>query len=310
MIEVNRLAHRLRWEQIDRSCLQRLIEIARLEDLAGAGLAEDSGLRPSAPADPSGQLLSRKTLTARAAVIAREPLVLCGLPLIEMILQAYGGSSVQCLPQAADGDHLEAGTCVAILEGPASTLLAAERILLNFLQHLSGVATRTSTFVAALGQSPTRLLDTRKTTPAYRALEKYAVATGGGWNHRYGLFDRIMLKDNHLAASGSSTRETLVALISQARAEFPHLPVQVEVDLMEQIPPVIEAGAHVILLDNFSNDQLAKAVSLCDGHLRTEASGGIDLARLPQIADLGLDFISTGSTVHQSTWRDLALDWL
>lgn len=181
--------------------------------------------------------------------------------------------------------------------------------MLNFLQKLSGVATLTAQYVTALGSSQTRLLDTRKTTPGYRVLEKYATACGGGWNHRLGLFDRVMLKDNHLAASDATLGTALAKLVAQARQTYPQLPVEVEVDALDQIPPVLEAGAHVILLDNFSDDALRQAVARIQGRALTEASGGITLERLPSLAGIGLDFISTGATVHQSGWVDIGMDW-
>jgi nicotinate-nucleotide pyrophosphorylase (carboxylating) len=195
-------------------------------------------------------------------------------------------------------------------------MLAAERIILNFLQRLGGVATQTRRYVDALGKSRTRLLDTRKTTPGYRMLEKYAVACGGGWNHRLGLFDRVMLKDNHLALLGLAETSTslrsptrLAEAVAAARRNAPDLPVEVEVDMIQQIPPVLAAGADVILLDNFAPAQLKKALELIGGRAFTEASGGITLKTLPRLADLGLDFASTGALVHQSVWVDIGLDW-
>ena len=264
------LLQRLTWEDLDRSYLRRLVEIARDEDLAGLGL----------------------------------------LPLI---LTAYGGrASVQL--RARDGSTLRAGTVVATLSGDPRTLLAAERVLLNFLQRLSGVATQTKRYVDALGPGRTRLLDTRKTTPGYRTLEKYAVACGGGWNHRLGLFDRVMLKDNHLALIGFDGGDgggvsRLAAAVAAAKKTSPDLPVEVEVDELAQIPAVIAAGADVILLDNFTRARLRRALALIKGRAFTEASGGITLRSLPGLAGLGLDFVSTGALVHQSVWVDLGLDW-
>src|SRR5690606_27245837 len=170
----------------------------------------------------------------------------CGLPLIPLILSAYGTrASVQ--PLVRDGHSAAAGDVLATLEGDPRVLLAAERVALNFLQRLSGIATTTAAHVAALGSDRTRLLDTRKTTPGYRMLEKYAVARGGAWNHRLGLFDRVMLKDNHLALLGSP--DDLAAAVTRAKKAAPDLAVEVEVDRLDQIPPVLAAGADVILLD-------------------------------------------------------------
>jgi len=303
------LVRRLTWDDLDLSYLRRLIEIARDEDLAGLGLLN----RPKQAGDRSTASIARAPRQSAADLVAREPLVVCGLPLISLILSIYGGTaSVQL--RAKDGRSLEKGEVLATVSGDPRTLLAAERIILNFIQRLSGVATQTQRYVAALGGSRTRLLDTRKTTPGYRMLEKYAVACGGGWNHRLGLFDRVMLKDNHLellglGASSLGSGSALADAVTAARRAAPELPVEVEVDQLEQIPPVLTAGADVILLDNFNPAQLVQAVELIGGRAFTEASGGITLKALPQLANLGLDFASTGALVHQSVWVDIGLDW-
>lgn len=302
------LIRRLTWEDLDVAYLRRLIEIARDEDLAGLGLR----VPPRQTGDRSTGSIARTARQSSADLVAREPMVVCGLPLVPLILAVYGGkASIQ--PRAKDGRGLEKGDVLGTLHGDPRILLAAERIILNFLQRLSGVATQTRRFTEALGKSRTRLLDTRKTTPGYRMLEKYAVATGGGWNHRLGLFDRVMLKDNHLellgAGPGSVGGGDLSTAVATAKRAAPELPVEVEVDRMEQIPPVLAAGADVILLDNFTPVQLRKAVELVGGRAFTEASGGITLKTLPRLANLGLDFASTGALVHQSSWVDIGLDW-
>ncbi len=298
-----RYSKRLFWESLDRSALRQLIEWARAEDLDGRGLARS----PERRGDVTSNLL-RAHLRGKARLVAREPIVICGLHLGPIILEAYG-SGMSFIPHTQDGARVEAGGAVATLEGPSILLLQAERILLNFLQHLSGVATTTRTYADALGDSPTRLLDTRKTTPGFRVLEKYAVATGGGWNHRIGLFDRVMFKDNHLVAGDTTGGETLTDVVRRAKTAYPDLIIETEVDRLEQIPPVLEAGAHVILLDNFSDTELQEAVALVGGRAATEASGGITLERIPRIRDFGLDYISTGALTHQSRWVDLGLDW-
>lgn len=303
------LIKRLTWEDLDLSYLRRFIEIARDEDLAGLGLR----VRPRQTGDRSTGSMARAPRQGTADLVAREPLVACGLPLISLILATYGGNATVQL-RAKDGRLLEKGDVLATLNGDPRTLLAAERIILNFVQRLSGVATQTQRFAAALGQSRTRLLDTRKTTPGYRMLEKYAVACGGGWNHRLGLFDRVMLKDNHLellglGPSSDGAGGNLAEAVTAAKRAAPELPVEVEVDRVEQIPPVLAAGADVILLDNFSVPQLRKAIQLIGGRAFTEASGGITLKTLPRLANLGLDFASTGALVHQSIWVDIGLDW-
>ena len=303
------LLQRLTWEDLDRSYLRRLVEIARDEDLAGLGLRS----RPKVTGDRSTASLGSAARAGRADLVARQDMVACGLGLLPLILTAYGGrASVQL--RARDGSTLRAGTVVATLSGDPRTLVAAERVLLNFLQRLSGVATQTKRYVDALGPGRTRLLDTRKTTPGYRTLEKYAVACGGGWNHRLGLFDRVMLKDNHLALIGFDGGDgggvsRLAAAVAAAKKTSPDLPVEVEVDELAQIPAVITAGADVILLDNFTRARLRRALALIKGRAFTEASGGITLRSLPGLAGLGLDFVSTGALVHQSVWVDLGLDW-
>jgi len=296
------LLKRLSWDDLDVAHLRRFVEMARDEDLAGLGLRE----KPRATGDRSTASLTTAPRQGSADLVAREPLTTCGLPLIPLILSAYGGNATAQL-RVKDGRALAKGDIIATLNGDPRTLLAAERVILNFVQRLSGIATQTRRYADALGEGRTRLLDTRKTTPGWRMLEKYAVACGGGWNHRLGLFDRVMLKDNHLALLGSS--DDLAAAVTRAKKAAPDLPVEVEVDRMDQIPPVLAAGADVILLDNFTPAQIKRAVALIGGRAFTEASGGITLKTLPRFAGLGLDFVSTGALVHQSVWVDIGLDW-
>lgn len=297
------LLKRLTWDDLDLIYLRQLVEISRDEDLAGLGLRQ----RPAQPGDRSTASLARSPRSGLADLVCREPLVVCGLPLIPLILKTYGGRAT-LQTRTSDGKTVPAGTVLATLSGDPRLLLSAERIILNFLQRLSGVATQTRRYVDALGHSRTRLLDTRKTTPGYRMLEKYAVACGGGWNHRLGLFDRVMLKDNHLALLGAAPGG-LAAAVARARQEAPTLPIEVEVDRPAQIPAALAAGADVILLDNFTPAQLRQAITAIGGRAFTEASGGINLRSLPKLAALGLDFISTGALVHQSVWVDIGLDW-
>jgi len=337
------LIKQLAWDDLDPAYLRRLVEIARDEDLAGLGLRR----RPRLTGDRSTASIAAAPRAATAHLVAREPLIACGLPLLPIILAAYAlrpsrRPAVTVQPRATDGARIPPGATLATLTGDPRIILAAERVILNFLQRLSGIATQTRRYADALAkgfsikgacapntaplrgadsgtsappiqnpkskiQNPPRLLDTRKTTPAYRMLEKYAVARGGGWNHRLGLFDRVMLKDNHLALLGSA--DNLAAAVARAKRAAPALPVEVEVDRLDQIPPVLAAGADVILLDNFSPTALRRAVALIAGRACTEASGGITLKTLPKLAPLGLDFISTGALVHQSVWVDIGLDW-
>ena len=302
--QTDRLIRRLRWEELDPAWLHRLASMAREEDVAGAGLLAS----PARPGDPSAALLAGSGRRAQARLVSRGDYVLAGLGLLEPILAVYGGAC-HARPLVADGTAIARGTVVAELSGPASELLTAERTLLNFLQRLTGVATQTRTHVRALGSSPTRLLDTRKTTPGFRMLEKYAVGQGGGYNHRLGLFDRIMVKDNHLAAGGATAAQRLTDLVQAARASRPDLLVEVEVDALAQIEPVLAAGADIVLLDNFSLADLRTALPLLRGRAWSEVSGGVSLESLPRIGELNPDFVSCGALTHGAAWADLGLDW-
>jgi nicotinate-nucleotide pyrophosphorylase (carboxylating) len=300
----DRLAFQLGWDDLDPQAIGNLIDLARREDLEGWGLAK----APPQTGDLTSRLLPQPRRHASASLVAREDLVAAGLPLVPMVLSAYGS---RCGFEAAirDGTFCPAGSSLGTLTGEARQLLEAERVLLNFLQRLSGVATLTRRYVDALGESTTRLLDTRKTTPGFRVLEKYAVACGGGFNHRLGLYDRVMLKDNHLAAAGATGGSALADLVRSSRNRWPDMIIELEVDSLEQIPPALEAGIENLMLDNFRIGELRQAVDLIGDRAATEASGGITLDRLPTLAQLGLDFISTGATVHQATWKDIGLDW-
>jgi nicotinate-nucleotide pyrophosphorylase (carboxylating) len=297
-------AQRLTWEELDPAYLRQLITLAREEDLAGAGLS-----RTVTPGDVTTAALVDAT-PAGAAFVARQPLTVCGLQLLPLVFESFGNNcTLKVAPGVRDGQAANKGDVLATVIGPASTLLKAERTALNFFQKLSGIATQAAQYVAALGWTNTKLLDTRKTTPGFRMLEKYAVACGGGWNHRLGLFDRVLIKDNHLAATHASAGERLAAAVRQTRARLPRTLIECEVDALEQIPPVLEAGVDVVLLDNFSLDTLVKAVALVNHRAGTEASGGVTIETLPKMARLGLDFISCGALVHHAPWADIGLDW-
>lgn len=299
------LYRRLQWEDLDTGYLRHLAELARDEDCEGVGLrATDSLIK----GDATSQALFQTDKKGSAQLIGREPMAVCGLKLIPILLATYD-EQLTFHTDHQDGDLLEAGCCLGIVTGPVGSLLTAERVFLNFIQFLSGISTLTQSFVRALEPSSTKLLDTRKTHPGYRMLIKYAVACGGGWNHRLGLYDRIMIKDNHLAFSGATGGTRLTDAILQARNKRPDLPIEVEVDGLDQLESVLAAKPDVILLDNFTANEIKDALSIIDDEAWTEASGQINLGNIGQYADLGLDFISTGSTVHQSQWVDIGLDW-
>ena len=300
----NTFQTRLQWQDLDPDYLRQLVGLAKIEDLAGAGLTN----RPERLGDVTTALMPEGA-KSKAQLTAREPLTICGLGIVQATLDSYG-QDCQFEAEAEDGQSLDQGETIGILGGSSTVLLQAERVILNFLQHLSGVATETRLYVDALGKSSSVLLDTRKTLPAYRVLQKYAFACGGGYNHRIGLFDRVMLKDNHLAVAGATGGKRLSETVALAVNTCDNIPVEVEVDTLEQIAPSLKAGADIILLDNFSPPELKEAVSMIDGRAWTEASGGITHDSLHALGDLGLDFISTGAPVHQSRWKDIGLDWL
>src|SRR5258708_37269428 len=247
------LLKRLSWDELDPGYLRKLVEIARDEDLSGLGLRT----KPETTGDVSTAAVP-SVRSGSADVVARVPLTVCGLGLLPIFFYAYVGSAAAQL-RVKDGTMVKPLDVLATLHGDPATLLQAERVLLNFIQRLSGIATFTHEHVTALGSTRTRLLDTRKTTPGHRMLEKYAVACGGGWNHRLGLFDRVMLKDNHLALLGSTGGPA--AAVAAAKRAAPELPVEIQVDTLVPIPPALAAGADVLLLHNFTPAQLRRAVA-------------------------------------------------
>ncbi|MCR5184168.1 MAG: carboxylating nicotinate-nucleotide diphosphorylase [Opitutales bacterium] len=301
------LCHRLDWKEIDPLYLKTIITLARDEDIAGTGLVD--AMKPQKAGDATTEVSAPPATTAKANFVARKACTLSGLYMLEDILAVYGGN-VKVTVLAKDGDRVPAKTVVATIEGSATEMLMAERIMLNFLQRMSGIATITSKYVDALNSQHTHLLDTRKTTPGHRVLDKYAVGCGGAWNHRIGLFDRLMLKDNHLAADNAGAGTALEALVRQSKNLRPDLLCEVEVDSLEQIPPVLKAGADIILLDNFSIDDLKTAVAMIGDEAWTEISGGVTLESLPLLGTVGADFVSCGALTHNVPWIDIGLDWI
>ena len=256
--------------------------------------------------DITGEVFIPATASARADLRAREDGVLAG---IEVFARAFTlvDPSVTVELAAADGDAFTAGQVLATVSGPARAVLQAERIALNFCQRMSGIATQTRAYVdAAAGRA--RIVDTRKTTPGLRAFEKHAVVCGGGHNHRFGLSDAVMAKDNHLAVltgEGLSVAEA----IRSARARLPHTTmIEVEVDRLDQVPAVLEGGADIIMLDNFTPTQLREGVELVNGRAVVEASGNVTLETIPEIAATGVDVISSGALTHSVRSIDLGLD--
>ncbi|MGB8223325.1 MAG: carboxylating nicotinate-nucleotide diphosphorylase [Polyangiales bacterium] len=240
-----------------------------------------------------------------ATLHAREHMVVCGLPVLEEVY-AQLDILVDVDAHLRDGDLVEAGTAVATISGPARSILLGERVALNFMQRLSGVSTMTRRFVDALPkESKTRITDTRKTTPGLRAFERYAVRCGGGHNHREDLGAAVLIKDNHIAAAGGCTQA-----IARARAYAPHTcRIECEVDTQAQLDEALAAGADIIMLDNFDDDEVRDAVRAIDGRAIVEVSGGVTVERVAALGGLGVDVISVGALTHSAPACDLGLDW-
>ena len=271
-----------------------------IRDLVVRALAEDLGR-----GDVTSEACIPAELEGRAALVARQRLVVVGIPVIERTF-AEVDPRVKVAVHGKDGDLVERGTVIAHVSGPARSILMGERVALNFAQRLSGVTTKTRAFVDALPKgSKTRITDTRKTTPGLRALERWAVRCGGGHNHRDDLSSAVLIKDNHIAACGG-----VRIAIERARAHAPHTSrIECEVDRMEQLREALEAKADVILLDNFDDDALKEAVAITAGRALLEVSGGVTLERIPKMAAAGVDVISAGGLTHSAPAADLALDW-
>jgi nicotinate-nucleotide pyrophosphorylase (carboxylating) len=283
------------------------VELLAAEDvrrLVRAALNEDVG---------AGDVTSEATIAldaqARAQMVARQALTLAGVEIAEMVF-AEISPDTRVTRRARDGQRLERGDVMLEVAGPARAILAGERVALNFLQRLSGVATLTAQYVEAVRGTGAQILDTRKTTPGLRSLEKYAVTCGGGKNHRMGLFDMVLIKDNHLAALSGEKPNAITAAVRRARRKYPHFKVEVEADTPEQVQQAVDAGADIILLDNMSIEQLRAAVHLVAGRAKTEASGGITLQSARAIAETGVDFLSVGALTHSATAVDIGLDFL
>lgn len=242
---------------------------------------------------------------ARALLVARQAGVICGVPLaLEVIRQLDPNATVRI--DAEDGTRVLPGTGIFFISGRARGLLAAERVALNFLQRLSGIATLTAKYVDAIKGTGAKVLDTRKTTPGWRLLEKYAVRCGGGTNHRMGLGDAVLIKDNHLAAVDGDVNSA----VQRARSiAAPGTRVEVECDRLEQVEAALGAGADIILLDNMTIDELREAVEVIDKRAIVEASGGVRLDTVRVIAETGVDWISAGALTHSAPALDLALDF-
>jgi nicotinate-nucleotide pyrophosphorylase (carboxylating) len=244
----------------------------------------------------------------KAVMKARESLVVAGLDFAETAFRELS-PTIKFVALAKDGQALKPGQDLARIEGPARAVLTAERVALNFAQRLSGVATLTAQYVEAIKGTGAKILDTRKTTPGWRRFEKYAVSCGGGYNHRIGLYDMVLIKDNHLAALRHELPSAIAVAVKRAREKYPQLKVEVEADTLEQVEQAAAVGADFILLDNMKPEQLRAAIQLINHRSQTEASGGINLSTIRGIAETGVDFISVGAITHSARAVDIGLDF-
>jgi nicotinate-nucleotide pyrophosphorylase (carboxylating) len=268
--------------------------------LVKQALNEDLNFQSASDGDITAQLIP-ESQQANAFVITREDCVFCGEALVLEVFKQVD-ASVKVTMRVKDGEQVAANSQLFTAVGSARSILTAERTALNFVQSLSGTATTTAHYVAALKNSNTRLLDTRKTIPGLRALQKYAVTCGGGKNHRIGLFDAFLIKENHIAACGG-----IAAAVKQARANHPNKPVEVEVESLPELQLALDAGADIIMLDNFSVADIKSAVSLTQGQAKLEVSGNMTLDILTTYAQAGVDFISSGALTKNLHSIDLSM---
>jgi nicotinate-nucleotide pyrophosphorylase (carboxylating) len=276
-----------------------MLEHQQITDLIRPWLQEDIGR-----GDVTTRAVVDPELAGRARIEAREPFVVAGLSVAAACFEEVGEGSLKWLPEVADGEAVEPHEVLARLDGPVASILTGERVALNLLQRLSAVATLTSRFVEAVAGTGAGIVDTRKTTPGLRLLEKYAVRVGGGSNHRFGLDDGILIKDNHLAVAGG------VALaVALARDGAPHgLRIEVEVTTLDGVKEALGAGADAILLDNMTPEMVAEAVKTAGGRALLEASGGMNLGNVRAYAETGVDLISVGALTHSAPAVDISLE--
>ncbi|MCM3631345.1 carboxylating nicotinate-nucleotide diphosphorylase [Paenibacillus glycanilyticus] len=272
-----------------------------LRELIRGWLAEDIG---------SGDITTATTIPAgsqsTAVIHVKESGIIAGLPVARLVFEVVD-SSLQFEAKVSDGEYVEKGTVIATVEGSTHSLLTGERLALNLMQRLSGIATKTNAFVAALEGLPVRLVDTRKTTPGHRMLEKYAVRVGGGANHRFGLYDAVMIKDNHIKGAGGIRQA-----VEASRAAIPHtMKIEVEAESLEQVEEALACGADIIMLDNMAPSLITEAVGLIktrSPHVIVEASGNVRLDTVRAIAACGVDVISVGGLTYSFNALDISLD--
>ena len=279
---------------IPQSLIDQVVKIALAEDAPWGDLTSQNFIPEAA--------------TATAHLVAREPGVFCGAQVFATVMSATDAKTSTVF-LVDDGASFSAGETLATVTGSARSVLQAERVALNFIQRMSGIATLTAKYVAEIAGTRARIVDTRKTTPGLRALERYAVRCGGGSNHRFSLSDAVMVKDNHLAVLTASSKLGVTAALREARSKLPHtVHFEVEVDRIDQIEPVLAAGVDTIMLDNFTLEELRQGVALVAGRALVEASGNVNLTTVGDIARTGVDIISVGALTHSVRALDLGLD--
>lgn len=293
--------------------MSELVPAALIDELTAAGLDVDRLWRqvldaltedlPGAGEDTTSVATIAASAQAAGGFVAREPGVVAGLGIASLVFHAVLGHEVELTHRVVDGTKVAAGDQVLHVAGPTRGLLLAERTALNFASHLSGVATATSHWVEALAGTGAKVLDTRKTLPGWRTLQKYAVRCGGGVNHRFSLSDMAMVKDNHVIAAGG-----VIPAFTAVRERYPELPIEIEVTDLDQLRALLDAGCERILLDNMSTATMARAVEITQGRAVLEASGGLTLARARDVGRTGVDFISVGALTHSVQVFDIGFD--
>jgi nicotinate-nucleotide pyrophosphorylase (carboxylating) len=274
--------------ELDFSRVDRIIEYALREDLGDGDVTTNS--------------LATEKEDSKAVIRAKAKGVIAGLPIAKRVFQKLD-PTVVCVDNIGDGEDIKPGDVLSEINGGTRALLSGERLALNILQRLSGIATLTSKYVNAVEGLPVKILDTRKTAPGLRILDKYAVSVGGGFNHRFGLFDGVLVKDNHIAIAGG-IQEAVAVIRKKYKQKYK---IEVETSDLEQVKEALIAGADIIMLDNMSPEQMRKAVRLIDRNALVEASGGINLKNVRGVAETGVDFISVGALTHSAPALDIGL---
>jgi nicotinate-nucleotide pyrophosphorylase (carboxylating) len=280
--------------KIDFDRVDTLIMLALEEDLSDVG-------------DTTSSSVIGAGKSAKGLLRCKEELICAGLPVAEKVFKTIS-ADIEFKPLVAEGTKCKIGDVMAEIYGDAEVLLTGERTALNFLQRLCGIATTSGRYAEALTDSKTEVLDTRKTTPGWRNLEKYAVAVGGASNHRIGLYDRVMIKDNHREMAGLEGEGGIGRSVQRARDMYPELEVEVEADTLDEVREAVAAKADYILLDNMTNEQMAEAVEINHGVAKLEASGGITIERLPSIGRIGVDYVSVGALTHSVKASDISME--